>query len=546
MKSVITIDEATLERGVSYARRYFNGTRIDDLVRQYTSKSNEQETDAKLAVDALSRFCGAYMALRHTYNEGGMFNCSSEEMHTQNFLDIPSGFGAALTGLKYLENHNPGLEDSVAGKKYFSDFDFGPGFGNHDSRVKSFLDGMINAYWKGVSKVQRGRDVLQLTREFFTRVKEDALKAKERYPSHSKVVNAYTIKIDGVVMEGFKDIPAHAAPKIIEAKEGEAEIKVVGNYAAKRTLDNAITGLLCHDSEKKRNVIEERYGYPRTILLYGPPGTGKTTTIRSKLQKFGKVAARYGKRLYYQDITNCFKSEYINKSSNNLREIFETAKKSDGCWVFYCDDIDTIFFSREESKNRPDEKANLEVLMHFLERASLDDYKNFVFVGTTNHRELLDDAALSRLGIQVLVEGPQTSEEYSELFQDKLKQGIGVGYVQAEDWNAIGDESKRMGLAGRDVAKICEDIIDEKQDEGFPEEIIGMSNDEMIAVMDERLCNDPITDNDLMRRIAEKYQQMIGSSEEKFANDVASEVYRRKVEETAGRIIEEKKKRKKE
>ena len=104
MKSIISIDEATLEKGVAYARKYFRGTKIDDLVSQYSGKSADPENDAKLAFDSFARFCGAYAALRHTYNESGMFNGSIEDMNTQNFMDIPSGFGASLAGLKYLES----------------------------------------------------------------------------------------------------------------------------------------------------------------------------------------------------------------------------------------------------------------------------------------------------------------------------------------------------------------------------------------------------------------------------------------------------------
>jgi len=537
MKSIIPIDDTTLERGVAYAKKYFKGTRIEDLANKYSKKSIEQKNDVNLAIDAFTKFCGSYMALRHTLNESGMFNESTEEVYTQNFLNIPSGFGASLTGLNYLNTHEPTLEESVSGKKYFGDFEFKSGGGNANNRIKSFFDEMINTYWNGVNKVQNGRDVLQLTKDFFAKLKEDSLKAKERYPSHSKIVNDYTIKVDGIMMEGFKEIPTHAAPKIIEITDDQPEINVVGNQSAKDTLDNSFTGLLKYNSQTKKNVVEERYGYPRTILLYGPPGTGKTTTIKSKLQQFGKKAEKYGKRLFYQDITNCFKSEYMNKSSNNLKEIFETAKKSDACYVFSCDDLDTIFFSRGELKNRPDEKANLEVLMHFLERSNLDEYKNFVFVGTTNHRELLDDAMLSRLGTQVLVEGPQTANDYSQLFQDKLKSGIDVGYVQVDDWEAVGQECTNFGLVGRDIAKICESIAGEKNKEGIPEEILGLSDKETIQLMDSQLCSNPIMDAYLMDKIVEKSQQKASSKEEKFANDVAGEVYRRKIETTAKKIL---------
>ena len=116
------------------------------------------------------------------------------------------------------------------------------------------------------------------------------------------------------------------------------------------------------------------------ILLYGSPGTGKSS-----------IAAA---------IANYLNCDMVMIDSGtfrylNINEVTGSINADREMYVIVLDDIDVILTSRDDNKATTDDKATLAKLLGFLDSSNSPD--NVVFVATTNHIELFDEA-LTRSG----------------------------------------------------------------------------------------------------------------------------------------------------
>ena len=147
-----------------------------------------------------------------------------------------------------------------------------------------------------------------------------------------------------------------------QQKEKKQELKVVKSEKKeekKLTFDD-VAGM--EDvKEKLRDVIDqfnnpERYKHfgikpIKAMLLHGVPGTGKSfisNVFANEINaKFTKVTLG--------DIG----SKYQNESANNIRKLFEEARKEKGTVVLFLDEVDSVASKRDDSSNNK-EKNNLD------------------------------------------------------------------------------------------------------------------------------------------------------------------------------------------
>lgn len=120
----------------------------------------------------------------------------------------------------------------------------------------------------------------------------------------------------------------------------------------------------------------------RSAILVGPPGVGKTLSARY-------IAAQINKPLWVLDLTTVM-SSLLGKTGNNLRMVFDYAKKNEA--VLLLDEIDSI------AKRRSDESDVGELKR--LVTAILQEVDNWpdtgLLLAATNHPELIDPALWRR------------------------------------------------------------------------------------------------------------------------------------------------------
>lgn len=131
------------------------------------------------------------------------------------------------------------------------------------------------------------------------------------------------------------------------------------------------------DTWRKNEDIYKARGitFKTGILLYGSPGTGKSS-----------IAAAIAD---YLDC-NIILIDSATFKDLNVNEVSASIKADRDMYVVLLDDIDVILTSRTDDKATTEDKAAISKLLGFLDSSSSPD--NVVFVATTNHFELFDEA----------------------------------------------------------------------------------------------------------------------------------------------------------
>jgi SpoVK/Ycf46/Vps4 family AAA+-type ATPase len=117
------------------------------------------------------------------------------------------------------------------------------------------------------------------------------------------------------------------------------------------------------------------------VLLYGPPGCGKTHVARATAGELGSSFLWVG----LEDVL----SMYFGESEQNLHELFEQARRSAPCVVFF-DEVDALGARRSDMRSSP----GRQLINQFL--AELDgvsaENEGILFLAATNAPWHVDDA----------------------------------------------------------------------------------------------------------------------------------------------------------
>lgn len=124
---------------------------------------------------------------------------------------------------------------------------------------------------------------------------------------------------------------------------------------------------------------------PKGVLLMGPPGTGKTLLARA-------VAGEAGVPFFYMSGSE-FDEMFVGLGAKRVRELFAAANAKAPAIVFI-DEIDAVGGKRK-AEMRGHDRQTLNQLLQELDGFSQS--AGLIFIGATNHPELLDQA-LTRPG----------------------------------------------------------------------------------------------------------------------------------------------------
>ncbi|WP_236755243.1 AAA family ATPase [Achromobacter pulmonis] len=146
-------------------------------------------------------------------------------------------------------------------------------------------------------------------------------------------------------------------------------------------LDRGIQTII--KERQQRSLLETHGMLPtRSAILVGPPGVGKTLSARW-------IAFQLGKPLWVLDLTTVM-SSLLGKTGNNLRAVFDHAKRSEA--VLLLDEVDAIAKRRSDESDVGELKRLVTAILQ-----EVDAWPSSgLLLAATNHPELVDPALWRR------------------------------------------------------------------------------------------------------------------------------------------------------
>jgi SpoVK/Ycf46/Vps4 family AAA+-type ATPase len=172
------------------------------------------------------------------------------------------------------------------------------------------------------------------------------------------------------------------------------------------------------------------------LLLKGSSGTGKTLLSQKVAVAGGIPFTKAG--------VNTLKKANLGESAVAVRELWEAARRSKPC-VLFIDELDAIFGQRGSGNT---DKVSEEITNAFLAEFSGKEEGIWV-IGATNRREVVDDAILSRFGMELELMLPDEKNRMAILNQELAEAGF-KGTLPANASNLM------QGMSGRDISMLAQ------------------------------------------------------------------------------------------
>lgn len=188
-----------------------------------------------------------------------------------------------------------------------------------------------------------------------------------------------------IMRRGLSDQPGQDFPVDVDSKLSLIRIFDDRDNAAKPILPapllGQIEGIVRERAERAR-LAQHGIQPTRSAILVGPPGVGKTLSARY-------IAAQLSKPLWVLDLTTVM-SSLLGKTGNNLRMVFDHAKKNEA--VLLLDEIDSIAKRRSDESDVGELKRLVTAILQ-----EVDSWPDTgLLLAATNHPELIDPALWRR------------------------------------------------------------------------------------------------------------------------------------------------------
>nr|WP_298094275.1 AAA family ATPase [uncultured Shinella sp.] len=250
----------------------------------------------------------------------------------------------------------------------------------------------------------------------FSRVAiEGLISRRTRFTGLAGFENAHIrIEQDDFTLSGFDVAPGQKRkPLVMTFKKPE---EIIGNHIAKYQAMKLAKMLVAYDFERQLNPFVELGGFLFTFIGDGMPGTGKTILIQMLAGLVNDYCQIAGYAFHYENFGVDQISSYQGKSGQNCKEFVNNVINPKAIGFGTIDDVDQVAAKRSDDRASAGQHEVTAVLMESFAGASTVVRGNCTFGMFSNYPENVDDALRQRAGARWLVDGPQTEDDYIDIF----------------------------------------------------------------------------------------------------------------------------------
>ncbi|MCQ4631102.1 ATP-binding protein [Shinella sp. CPCC 100929] len=250
----------------------------------------------------------------------------------------------------------------------------------------------------------------------FSRVAiEGLISRRARFTGLAGFENAHIrIEQDDFTLSGFDVAPGQKRkPLTMTFKKPE---EIIGNHIAKYQAMKLAKMLVAYDFERQLNPFVELGGFLFTFIGDGMPGTGKTILIQMLAGLVNDYCQTAGYAFHYENFGVDQISSYQGKSGQNCKEFVNNVINPKAIGFGTIDDVDQVAAKRSDDRASAGQHEVTAVLMESFAGASTVIRGNCTFGMFSNYPENVDDALRQRAGARWLVDGPQTEDDYIDIF----------------------------------------------------------------------------------------------------------------------------------
>ena len=284
-------------------------------------------------------------------------------------------------------------------------------FDTQQDAVKSVLAGLAHA----IDGAPDDTAMLQRAKAFARVALDGLLMRRSRFTGLGGFENAHlTLEKDDFTLNGFDVAPGERRKPLVMAFKKPDEI--IGNHIAKYQAMKLAKMIVAYDFEKQMNPFVDLGGFLFTFIGDGAPGTGKTILIQMTAGLINGYCEIAGYPFTYENFGVDQISSYQGKSGQNCKQFIDNVMNPKAIGFGTIDDIDQVAARRSDDRASAGQHEITGVLMNAFAGAGTVVRGNCTFGMFSNYPENVDDALRQRAGARWLVDGPQTRDDYIDIF----------------------------------------------------------------------------------------------------------------------------------